>query len=132
MPSYAEHTLDIYDAQLYLATDRRQWRAIRRRATFIDDQAPNSAGLAHFATWHPDDGGMTLPVLVLWVNLAQHRTLADLADTLAHEASHAASQLLHHVGHQPSAVDEPHAYLVGWLTRWMWSHCDAWAREHSA
>ncbi len=132
MPSYAEHRLDIYDAQIYLATDKRQWQALSRRASFIAGKAPDSAGLAHFATWHPNDGGMTLPVIVLWVNLAQHRTLADLADTIAHEASHAAGQLLHHIGHQAGAVDEPHAYLVGWLTRWMWQHCDGWAREHSA
>lgn len=132
MPSYAEHTLDIYDAKLYLATDKRQWNALRRRAGFIADKAPDSAGLAHFATWHPDDGGMTLPVLVLWVNVAQHRTLADLADTLAHEADHAASQLLDHVGHQPSRIDEPHAYLVGWLVRWMWQQIDATGRLLSA
>lgn len=131
MPSYAEHRLDIYDAQLYLATDKRQWQALRRRASFIDTKAPDSAGLAHFATWHPNDGGMTLPVVVLWINLAQHQNLADLADTLAHEASHAAGQLLDHVGHRPGAVDEPQAYLVGWLVRWMWDHCLPWIAQHT-
>lgn len=124
MASYSEHSLDIYDAQLYFASTKRQWAALRRRATFIDAKAPDSAGLAHFATWHPNDGGMALPVVVLWINVAQHRTLADLADTLAHEATHAAGQLLDHIGHRLQGVDEPHAYLVGWLTRWMWQQLD--------
>jgi hypothetical protein len=117
--SVAHHTLDIYGAELHLVTTKRDWSTLRRKLSFMDKGAPESAGLAQFATFHPKGGGITVPHLVLWLDLASHRTRLDLIDTAAHEASHAAGQLLEHIGHDIRGTDEPHAYLVGWLTRWM-------------
>lgn len=113
------HVLDVYDAHLHRATDRRQWSTLRRELDFLEKKAPGSAGFSQFATWEPRGGGLTEPHLVLWINVKQHTTEIDLIDTAAHEATHAAGQLLEHVGHQIRGTDEPHAYLVGWLTRWL-------------
>jgi hypothetical protein len=118
------HTLDIYRAELHMATDRRAWAALRRRFPYLD-KAPAAAGLSQFATFHPNDGGHTVPILVLWVDVKAHRGAGELVETCAHEASHAASQLFEHVGHDVKGTDEPHAYLVGWLTRWLWEGCEA-------
>lgn len=120
MTGPTSHRLDIYGADLHLATDRRQWATLRRRLAFLDKEAPKSAGISQFATWHPKGPGLTQPVLVFWVDLANHPDTLDLVDTVAHEASHAASQLLDWVGHDVKGTDEPHAYLVGWLARWLW------------
>jgi hypothetical protein len=116
--SVAHHTLDIYGAEIHLATTKRDWTTLRRRFKFLDD-APESAGLSQFATFHPKGGGITVPHLVLWLDLKAHQTRLDLIDTCAHEAAHAAGQLFEHIGHDIRGTDEPHAYLVGWLTRWM-------------
>lgn len=117
--SVAHHTLDIYGAEIHLATTKRDWSTLRRKLDFLDRAAPESAGLATFATFHPKGGGLTVPHLVLWLDVAMHQTHLDLIDTCAHEASHAVSQLFEWIGHTPTGVDEPSAYFVGWLTRWM-------------
>jgi hypothetical protein len=114
------HTLDIYGAELWLCTSRRQWSSLRRRLTFLDKAAPEAAGLSQFATFVPKHGGPTVPHVVLWIDPRQARSDAELVDTCAHEASHAAGQLLDYIGHDIRGTDEPHAYLVGWLTRWLW------------
>ena len=112
--------LDIYDVDLYAATDMRQWRALRRRLTFLDE-TPSGAGMSQFAVWEPANG-LDRPVIVLFVDVARHDE-PGLVNTCAHEASHAASQLFDHFGHHPSGTDEPTAYLVGWLTQWLWEAC---------
>lgn len=118
------HQLDVYDVELHLATNRRDWSTLRRRLPFLDKGAPESAGMSQLATWHPKKRGLPQPIVVLWVDLANHLTSSELVDTLAHEASHAAGQILDRVGHEVKGVDEPHAYLVGWLTRWLWDNVD--------
>lgn len=124
-PSYQHHTLDVYGCALYLATTPKQWRAVRRILPFLDAKAPTSAGLVHFAIWQPRQG-LHEPVAAVYVNLKQHTNRLDLVDTLAHEATHLAQQLLHHIGHHPTnGHDEPSAYLVGWLTRWLWGSIDS-------
>lgn len=122
------HVLDIYDVHLYLATNLDDWKRMRRRLDFIPEQ-PNADGLSSFATWEPDEGP-TVPVLALWVNLATLEPSA-VVETCAHEASHAAGQILTWLGHDirgTDGTDEPHAYLTGWLTRWLWQCCQPTAK----
>lgn len=117
------HELDIYGADLWLATDPTQWRALTRTVGAVEGDPPDSAGRATFATFHPNDGGLTVPVCVIWVDAAQHKTAAELVNTCAHEASHAAGYLLEHIGQDHHGSNEAHAYLVGWLTQWIWQRC---------
>lgn len=113
------HTLDVYGAELYCATTKREWAAMRRKMTWLD-KTPESAGLASFAIWKPKGPGLAVPTLVLWIDAEAHTDPAELVDTCAHEASHAVSQLMEYIGHTPVGTDEPSAYLVGWLAKWLW------------
>lgn len=112
------HTLDIYGTELYLATNRRDWATLRRRLAFLD-KVPDSAGRACWAIHLPNDGSVTTSHLALWVDKAAHRTDLDLIATAAHEAAHGVAQLFEWIGHEVKGTDEPSAYLVGWLTRWI-------------
>ncbi len=112
------HTLDIYGTELYLVTNRRDWATLRRRLSFLD-KAPDSAGRACFALFEPKSGGITTSHLAIWIDKAAHKTDLDIIDTAAHEASHGASDIFDWIGHETGASDEPCAYLVGWLTRWI-------------
>ena len=121
MTTYAHHTLDVYGVEMYLATNRRQWSMLRRKLSFLG-QVPESAGQATFATWVPKANGNTIPYLVCWIDPTQHDAQLDIVNTCAHEAAHAAGQILNWVGHSVPGTDEPHAYLVGWLTQWLYEH----------
>lgn len=122
--SFVHHHLDVYDCEVFLARTKREWSALKRHTKATLDPAPQSAGLTTFATYQPV-GSFTRPHLFLWVDAGQHQRAADLVNTCAHEAAHAASYLLNHLDHTIRVSDEPHAYLVGWLTEWLWSHCSA-------
>ena len=112
------HVLDIYGTHLHLVHTPRQWKALRKRLEFMGD-VPDSDGLSHMAVWVPNDAGKAEVHIVLWLDVRKIASVADLADTCAHEASHATHQLFHHIGHEVQGTDEPSAYLVGWLTGWM-------------
>lgn len=122
MTAAIRHTLDIYDADLHLVTTPAAWTQLRKTLDHLDAEVPDSAGLVQFSTFEPDDGTLNTPVLVIWINQAQHADTLQLIDTVAHEATHAAGELLEHIGHQIKGTDEPHAYLVGWITRWILGH----------
>lgn len=122
MPTFVHHKLDVYEVELYLVTDGRQWSALRRRLSFLDGR-PQSSGMASFAVFNPKDGGPVTPHLVVWIDPKQNPTPGLAVNTIAHEASHAAGQILDWVGHQVVGTDEPHAYLCGWLTQWIYEHC---------
>lgn len=126
--TYRSHSLDIYGADIYLATTKRDWSVLRRKVKSLDAKAPDSAGQATFATFQPNSGGLTVPVVIFWLDVKEHKTTVELIDTCAHEATHAAAALFEHIGHAPAANDEPHAYLVGWLTAWLWEQA-GWSAD---
>jgi hypothetical protein len=118
------HVLDVYGVHLHLATNRRDWATLRRRFDFLP-KSPDAIGLTQFAIWHPKRGGPHVPHLVIWIDIANLEPI-DLVDTAAHEAAHGAGQILQYLGHDfrgEDGTDEPHAYLVGWLTRWIFQGC---------
>ncbi len=120
----ARRTLDIYGVNLHLATTERDWKWLRRHLPYVKEM-PDSAGHSHFAVWEPNNDGLPLPVLALWIRDELNEDPAELIDTCAHEAAHAAGQILSWIGHDfrgDGGVDEPHAYLVGWLTKWLWEN----------
>lgn len=118
------HVLDVYGVHIYLATTKREWSTLRRKLSFLDGPAPSAMGQASWALWQPKVG-KSIPHLVFWLNLAAHQgDQVELVDTCAHEAVHGASNIFDWIGHQV-AGDEPHAYLVGWLTRWLYEQAAA-------
>lgn len=101
------HALDIYGVHIALATSKRDWKQLREGYDFMG-RRPRTQGMATFHKGH----------LVLWVDVNCHESTGDLVDTIAHEAVHGARQILDWVEYH--GCDEPFAYLVGWLARFMW------------
>lgn len=121
----AEHTLDIYGVTLHLVTTRTDLTRLRKRLDFLPERIEDS-GLTQFAQVYRQAGSMLCsPHVVIWVDEAQHADTAELVETYAHEAAHAAGQICEYISHPVTANDEPFAWLVGWITRWLWSQADA-------
>ena len=115
----ANKVLDVYDAHLHLATTERSWATLRRGLPTVDEESlqravPTSAGICWSAVV---DGKFHV---VLWVDVAKHKTPGGLINTVSHEATHASLMIVEQVEHVAHAHDEPTAYLVGWLTEWIW------------
>ena len=117
----ARTRIDLYGVEVYLATNRRQFGTLRRKLPFLDP-APDYAGSTDFAVFKPKGQGLTSGHLVFWVDVENHDSTRELVDTLAHEASHGAGRILGWIGHKVDETDEPSAYLVGWLTGWLWEN----------
>lgn len=114
------HRIEIYGVDVHLATTRRDWATLRRRFDFLDRDTPSEAmGYTVYATRRQGSQRH----LVFWVDGT--RTGAELVNTIAHEASHGAGRILECIGHTVPATDEPHAYLVGWLSGWIYEGCTA-------
>lgn len=123
MKQPVHHVLDIYGTHLHLAWTRKQWRRLANELDFLDAKQPESAGLSWLAVWEPKGVGLHTPHVVLWIDHKAHGDdTATLVDSIAHEASHAALQILHQAGHQAEGTDEPSAYLTGWVAGWIWRH----------
>jgi hypothetical protein len=120
--SYTEHRLDIYGTALFLATTKKQWKALAKRIDALEKAKPDAAGQVTTFTRYPKKRGNTELVITVWIDTRNHTDPGELIDTCAHEASHAAGRILEHAGHTVPATDEPHAYLTGWITRWIWEH----------
>ena len=122
---YAEHRLDIYGTAIFLATTRRDWKQLAKQTGIVNKNVPDSAGQVTVRAWEPDKRGLDELHIAVWIDVKNHTDPGELIDTCAHEASHVAGRILEGIGHLVPATDEPHAYLVGWITRWIWEHCTA-------
>jgi hypothetical protein len=110
------YVLDIYGTHLHLATKPKQWRRLARKYDNLIDQNDSPGSVTLFV----DTEALNRIHLAVWVDVAAHDgDGAQLIETVAHEATHAAAQLLDHIG-QPPGDSEALAYLTGWLTRWLW------------
>lgn len=117
---HRSHILDIYGVHLHVATSLKGWKQLRRHLTFLDEK-PGGLGFVHHATWHPDDGSAHTTHVAILINDEAHQgDLLNLLDTCAHEAAHAAGHILDYIGEPYGGASEPHAYLVGWITRFLW------------
>jgi hypothetical protein len=119
------HVLDVYDAELHLATTPRQWDALVRRFDGgLEPDDCNGVGTTTLVL----DREKYVPHLIVWIDAA---TIGDnalgMVTTCAHEAAHVATMLLDHVRESYDGESEALAYLVGWVTRWLiegveWKH----------
>lgn len=121
MSKPASHQLDVYGCWIHLATDRRAWSTLRRRVKSLDPKPSDAAGAVTY-TKFSSDAGRHVQHYVVWINLAAVFDDHDLLDTVAHEACHVSATLLEHIG-QPGGDSEALAYLVGWITVWLWKGC---------
>lgn len=115
----AEHTLDIYGVTLHLVTTRTDLTRLRKRLDFLPDRIEDS-GYTQFAQVYRAAGStLCSPHLVVWIDETQHGDRTELIETIAHEAAHGAGAILEYAGHPISGNDEPFAWIVGWIARWL-------------
>lgn len=117
----AAHTsIEVYGAELYLVTNRRAWSTLRRQLPHMElEPSADSAGSSTFAIDMRRGVGLPVANLVVWLDLKRLEDPLDLVEIVAHEATHGASQILDYIGHDVRGIDEPHAYLVGFIARWI-------------
>jgi hypothetical protein len=105
------HLLDIYDVQLHAATTKRQWNNLRR----THHQIPKLGRVCAYTTFF-GDGKRGILVFYLDARMKPDR----LVQFAAHEATHGAGLLFDEMAATYNGESEPFAWLVGWLTRWLW------------
>lgn len=121
----ALHTsLDLYGFQVHLATTKADYRELRQQYRWLAKHNPDESGSCSFYVDIPKVG-LPTPHLVLWIDTNRITTEADLIETVAHEAAHGANHVCEFIDHKVTGLDEPHAYLAGWLTRWTFEACKA-------
>lgn len=122
MSTPRSHLLDIYDCWLHLALDRRQLASLRRKHgnTKIPNLDRGSFGMLIQFRDSPADRP-DVNHYVIYLDVAQHRgNTSQLIDTIAHEATHLAAGILDSTNASYDGDSEPLAWMVGWLTRWVW------------
>lgn len=121
----ARHELGVWPATLWCAASKAQLRKVSKALDLPGGLEAEHAG----RTWSvTGSGGLQI---VVYVDVKGSPSRLDLIDTCAHEASHAADGVFEYVEEdRPGA--ESRAYLVGWLTRQLLTHCDPSTEEKPA
>lgn len=109
------HQIDVYSAWVHLARNRKEWKALKKHTGLKIGKV--TAG-GQVVTRVGDDSNPHFFVYIA----AEYHTELELVDTCAHEATHVAHRLFEFINeeHEDS---EPFAYLVGWVTAWLWTEC---------
>ena len=123
------HRLDIYGTELHLAFDRRGWASLRR----MNPTLSKAADLGLGAACDSRDRITDEQHVWIWIDYAdgRHTGAADVADTIAHEATHVALNIFQRgeMAVSDGGTSEPFAYLVGWLTGWIWRNLPNQSKE---
>lgn len=122
------HNLDIYDAVLHLVSTVAQYERVCTELAGPDGGWRPWHSVGQVQTFHSGDGTDGLPefhvVICMDGRVLTHEDtqLGDRIRLSAHEATHAAGLILDHAGQEYDGVSEAQAYLVAWLTEWIWQH----------
>ena len=120
MSKHHTHVLDIYNVHLHAVTTRKAWAKLRKDMPHLDENP--GLGHTHLFEWIPNDGTLPERHVALYIDVKAHRDdHAELINTCAHEATHAAGMILDQIKARYDGNSEPFAYLVGWLTAWLWN-----------
>lgn len=122
---YRSHLLDVYRVWVHATGTPKGWARLRTRVDCLEED-PAALGYTEGVEWVPDPGTGPHPSeyhVAVFVDVEAHQgNEARVVETCAHEATHAATMMLNHLGQQLDDVGlEAHAYLVGWLTSWLWT-----------
>ena len=116
------HQLDIYGTWLHFAGDHQAWNTLRRRfAPKFTLDAASTLGLG--VTIHEIHDTTNENHLFLYVDTTRLHGKARL-EIVAHEATHAATMLLDHIGQKYDGESEALAYLVGFIAAYCWGVCE--------
>lgn len=116
------HRLDVYDCWLHVATNRRQLATLRRKygKTRVPPVEPGEFGCTTRFRDQPAND-LALNHYVIFVNTDAHRgNQGALLNTVAHEATHAGGLILDSTNTEYDGNSEPLAWLVAWITQWVW------------
>jgi hypothetical protein len=107
------HLLDVYDCWLHVATTEQDWAKLAKRYGLAD---LDSTGVCVLFV---DSTKANQPHVALYIEAeATERRRVDL---VTHEATHAAAQILDHIGQRADRHDsEALAYLAGFIAGWLW------------
>lgn len=110
--------VDVFGFRLHLATTRAELKKLRRDfpGDALEDAHSNAGTTTMVIELLPT--GSTRSHILVWVDAAAHKKTASLVNTLAHEASHVHDFVAEYL--QLETGDETQAYLIGWVTQWMW------------
>lgn len=122
------HTLDIYGTELHLTTTRAGWKALSRRLPALSYDPDGVAGITSSRNLPGVNGGWDTHHVAFFVDTrpakADPSNYSRLAGTVAHESTHAALAICDQRGLRVDADgafdDEPFAFLIGWLSEWIW------------
>lgn len=106
------HLLDIYGTRLHLATTPGQWRRLCRQYEQLDPDMAQGNGCSSL---FGEDGVVHLAFYV-----SRRLATGKRIEVAGHEAAHGAGLLFEDIEAKYDALSEPFAWLVGWLTRWLW------------
>jgi hypothetical protein len=114
--------LDLYRVNLHVATNPAQLRDLRKDFE-LEDIGEHVGGAT--TGFLGDTDGVSSYHVVWWIAAGSHEPedLGRLVNTVAHEAAHGAAAIWKWIGADIDVEilrDEPYAYLVGFLTEWLW------------
>lgn len=118
MAEALSHQIDVYGARIHLARNKGEWKRLKK-STGLNLSKIGSIGLTEKFT-DPKTGQVDFAVYVD----VKSQTRAELLDVCAHEAAHVSGLMLDHIDTPYDGTSEPLAYLVGWVTAWLWSGCE--------
>lgn len=111
------HKLDIYGTELHAAFDHDGWKRLRR----INRVLEPAKNLGYGVTYTTQKRDTDQQHIWVYVDRAKCAAVDELVDTASHEATHAAMSILErHAIDLDASQGEPLAYLVGWITNWLW------------
>lgn len=119
--TYLYHELDIYGSQLFVARTAKEWRQMAKNIDLEDRSTPECAGQTRRLLSTREGSAGIGHAIVFWIDARGAGSVGSLIGTCAHEATHGANFIFDWIGHDADAEkDEPTAYLIGWLTSWLW------------
>ena len=110
--AYTEFYLELYKLTLRVTTQPEAWDQM---VEGLDRDEENPVEDQVFGRTFGAPNGTGITVAVFIADCTDDPD--DLVLQVAHEAVHAAGFLYEIIGAEQNGLDEPYAYLVGWLTR---------------
>ena len=124
--------IDIYGVDLYIVYSESEYKKLTTKINnqLKDTQTLNYPSNTVAATGYflPSDA-MGSPVVIFAVNMGTFTRL-QLVNISAHEATHAAGFILEGIDAEYNGDSEPFAYLVAWLTAWLYEQISQKVEVH--
>ena len=110
--AYTEYPLDLYGTNLRVSTQPEAWPSMLEGLEVIEEAKEIHEAIGQ--TFGARNG--TEYTIAVYVSDVFDDPI-DQALVVAHEATHAAGFLYDFLGADQNGLDEPFAYLVGWMTQ---------------